>query len=127
MRANGPVIEQGQEPGSAVAAAHAKNRVHFAVTEQLHQVAGAFAVGAGKKTPALADVGSEPGFKTELFDDFDGAVYRFWVRWRAGRGDDADGVAGVETGRLYQREHDFKLLILILILILIGLLRLLLD
>ena len=113
--ADGPVIQESHESGTAVAAAHAKNRVYFAVGEHPHEVARAFTVRAGQKTPALADVGSEFDFEPEVFKDFDGAVYRLRVRWRAGRRDEGDGVAATKAGWFYRRGHRFRILILILI------------
>ena len=61
--ADGPVVQEREESGSAVAAADADYGLDLAVGEHPHQVTRAVAVAAGEEAPALADVRSELGFE----------------------------------------------------------------
>ena len=96
------VIEQRKQTGGAVSAAKAKDGAHFSIGEHFHHVAGAVTIRAGKKSPAVADVGREFGFETQLFENGDGKVNGFRVGWSAGGCDNGDGVARIEPRGFYR-------------------------
>src|SRR3954463_3028458 len=93
--ADGLIVEEWDQTGAAVATTYANNRLHLAILEHIHQIGGALAVRAGEKTQSLAHAESEFDSETETLKDHHCAINRLRVGWRAGRGNDGDGIARI--------------------------------
>lgn len=94
MVADDAIVEQRQQAGCAVAAAHAENAVDAAVPEHLHQVVCAVPIRSGQVAVAAADVGREFDLEAELFENPNRAINGPRIGRRAGGGDEAERGAG---------------------------------
>jgi hypothetical protein len=69
------------------------------IYEHLHQVAGAFAVTAGKEAMSFADVWRKRDFEAEVLEISGGAVNVPRIRRGTGWRDDSECITGFQTWR----------------------------